>query len=202
MADPNTEALQQRIATLEAQVATLLQAISADRGGNVVIRAHNSLTVFCGTGIALHAHTIAMTAGSDMTITGQHDLKLTAGNSATMDVGNRLRVGSRAASFETGSFSVSAAVGCDINSGQNLTITARKEMAMSVGEGMAVSVGKALAIESGDTATLKSGDASLSLKKDGTATLKGRDVTLNASGRLNAKSSRDIMLTGSKIGQN
>ena len=45
MADPSTEALQKRIATLEAQVAALLQAISADRGGNVVINAPGSLTI-------------------------------------------------------------------------------------------------------------------------------------------------------------
>ena len=45
MADPNTEALQKRIATLEAQVAALLQAISADRGGNVVIPSFAVMTV-------------------------------------------------------------------------------------------------------------------------------------------------------------
>ncbi|MDP3410319.1 hypothetical protein [Bosea sp. (in: a-proteobacteria)] len=204
MADPNIEALQQRVATLEAQVATLMQAISADRGGNVVIRAQNSLTLNGGTNIVLNAgYAMTMTAGFDLTMTGQHDLKLTAGNCATMVVGNRLRVRSHEASFETtGSFSVSAAVGCDINSRQNLAITAGKEMAMSAGAGMTVSVGKTLAITAADSAAMATGGASLAMKKDGSVDLRGRDVSIIASGKINAKASSDVVMRGSKIRQN
>ena len=102
MADPNTEALQKRIATLEAQVAALLQAISADRGGNVVINAPGSLTINCGMGIAL-------TAGTAMTLTSGGNLAVSAGANATVVIGNRLRVSSgHEASFETRSSSLCA----------------------------------------------------------------------------------------------
>ncbi|WP_377846614.1 hypothetical protein [Bosea sp. UC22_33] len=174
MADPNIEALQQRIATLEAQVAALVQAISADRSGNVVINARGSLTVLSGSGMELYAGSaMTMTSGNVMTMTAGNNLSVNASNHATLVVGNRLRVSGHEASFETRSLSISAAVGCDIDSGQNFAITAGKSMAMSVGEDMSVRVGKTLAVESADAATLKSGDARLNLKKDGSVELQG-----------------------------
>ncbi len=188
MADPNNDALQKRIAALEAQVAALLQAISADRGGNVVINAPGSLTVNCGMGIAL-------TAGSAMTLTAGANLAVTAGANANLVIGNRLRISSsHEATFETRSFNVSAAVGCEIDSGQNFAITAGKDMTMRVG--------KALAIESADGATLKSGDAKLNMKKDGSVELQGRDIAIKATGRIEAKASGNVTIKGSKILQN
>ena len=64
---------------------------------------------------------------------------------------------------------------------------------------MAVHVGKTLAIESADAASLKSGDARLSMKKDGSVQLQGRDIALNASGRLEAKASGNVTIKGSKV---
>ena len=87
MANPEHEALQRRIAALEAQIEALLQAISADRGGNVVINAPGSLTINCGMGIAL-------TAGSTMSLTAGANLAVTAGANANLVIGNRLRVSS------------------------------------------------------------------------------------------------------------
>ncbi|MCO5092489.1 DUF2345 domain-containing protein [Bosea sp. (in: a-proteobacteria)] len=188
MADRDNEALQRRIATLEAQVAALLQAISADRGGNVVINAPGSLTVNCGHGIAL-------TTGGAMTLTAGANLAIAAGANAGLTAGNRLRVSSgQEASFETRSFNVAAAVGCTINSGQNLAVTCGKEIA--------VTAGKTVSIQGSDAAALKSGAAALNLKKDGSAELQGRDITLKASGRIDAKASSQVALKGSKIFQN
>ena len=49
---------------------------------------------------------------------------------------------------------------------------------------------------------LKSGDASITLKKDGTIILKGKDVSITASGKINAKASGDIIMKGSKVSGN
>lgn len=62
--------------------------------------------------------------------------------------------------------------------------------------------GKTVEITADDALAVKSGAAALTLKKDGNTLLDGRDITLKASGRIDAKSSADLSLRGSKIQQN
>ena len=50
--------------------------------------------------------------------------------------------------------------------------------------------------------TLKAGDASITLKKDGTIMIKGKDITIEGSGKINIKASSEITMKGSKILQN
>jgi type VI secretion system secreted protein VgrG len=40
------------------------------------------------------------------------------------------------------------------------------------------------------------------MKKDGTITIKGKDITVEGSGKINVKASSDIVMKGSKILQN
>jgi type VI secretion system secreted protein VgrG len=63
-------------------------------------------------------------------------------------------------------------------------------------------VGKNLVIDAGDSVTIKTGSASITMKKDGTITIKGKDITIEGSGKINAKASKDIVMKGSKILQN
>ncbi len=63
-------------------------------------------------------------------------------------------------------------------------------------------VGKKLMIDAGDEMMLKSGDASITLKKDGTIIIKGKDITLKGSGKINVKADSDVIIKGSKVGQN
>ena len=50
--------------------------------------------------------------------------------------------------------------------------------------------------------SIEVGDASLLMKKDGTIELRGKDVTIRASGRIELKAASDLVLKGSKIVQN
>jgi hypothetical protein len=54
----------------------------------------------------------------------------------------------------------------------------------------------------GDEILLKAGDASVHLKKDGTIVIKGKDITLDASGHVQVKATRDVVIKGKKILQN
>jgi type VI secretion system secreted protein VgrG len=65
-----------------------------------------------------------------------------------------------------------------------------------------VKVGKNLSIEAGDSISLKTGSATIIMKKDGTITIEGKDVTINGSGKINVKASSDVTIKGSKINQN
>ena len=40
------------------------------------------------------------------------------------------------------------------------------------------------------------------MKKDGTITIKGKDITLDGSGKINIKAGGDVIMKGSKIAQN
>jgi type VI secretion system secreted protein VgrG len=71
-----------------------------------------------------------------------------------------------------------------------------------IGKDDALKVGKNLVIDAGDSVTIKTGSASISMKKDGTIVIKGKDITVEGSGKINVKASSDIVMKGSKILQN
>ena len=49
---------------------------------------------------------------------------------------------------------------------------------------------------------LKCGSAAIAMKKDGTITIEGKDITVHGSGKINVKASGKITMKGSKINQN
>ncbi|MCG3188296.1 MAG: hypothetical protein LKCHEGNO_00268 [Burkholderiaceae bacterium] len=93
---------------------------------------------------------------------------------------------------------------------KNRSITVGGDQSTSVSKGRTASitnddslkVGKNLVIDAGDSVTIKTGSASITMKKDGTITIKGKDITIDGSGKINAKASSDIVMKGSKILQN
>jgi type VI secretion system secreted protein VgrG len=65
-----------------------------------------------------------------------------------------------------------------------------------------LSIGKKLTIVVADQIQLKTGDASITMKKDGTITIKGKDITLDGSGKIKVKADSDVVVKGSKVLQN
>jgi type VI secretion system secreted protein VgrG len=63
-------------------------------------------------------------------------------------------------------------------------------------------VGKNLMIDAGDSVTIKTGSASITMKKDGTITIKGKDITVDGSGKIDITASNNITMKGQKILQN
>ena len=49
---------------------------------------------------------------------------------------------------------------------------------------------------------LKTGDASITMKKDGTIEIKGKDILINGSGQIDVKASKNVVMKGQKILQN
>ncbi len=60
---------------------------------------------------------------------------------------------------------------------------------------------KVLSVSDGQV-IVKTGDASITLKKDGTVNIKGRDINVEGWGKINMKASSELVLKGSKILQN
>lgn len=94
--------------------------------------------------------------------------------------------------------------------GDNQTKKVVKNQSLSIGESRVsniakddnLTVGKNLVIEAGDSITIKCGKSQISMKKDGTVVIKGKDISIDGSGKINAKASKNIVMKGKKILQN
>ena len=85
---------------------------------------------------------------------------------------------------------------------KNEEITIGKERKTTIGENDSLKVNKKLVIDAGDQITIQTGSASITMKKDGTITIKGKDISVQGSGKIDIKASSDVVIKGSKISQN
>ncbi|TGV14984.1 type VI secretion system tip protein VgrG [Mesorhizobium sp. M8A.F.Ca.ET.173.01.1.1] len=77
-----------------------------------------------------------------------------------------------------------------------------KKSLVQIADDSAFNVGKNYTLEAKDSITLKCGSAEIIMKKDGTINIKGKDISIDASGKISGKASGDIQFKGSKIHQN
>jgi len=82
------------------------------------------------------------------------------------------------------------------------TISIGKNRKAEIGQDDSLNVAKKLIVDAGDSITLTTGSASITMKKDGTITIKGKDITIQGSGKINVKASSDVIVKGSKVMQN
>ena len=88
----------------------------------------------------------------------------------------------------------------EVGGGRALKVA--KGSLVEVGEDGAIKIGKDLLIDAGDSVVIKCGSAAISMKKDGTISIEGKDITVKGSGKINVKASGDITMKGSEIKQN
>lgn len=82
------------------------------------------------------------------------------------------------------------------------TLSVGKDRASNISKNDSLVIGKGLVIDAGDEVLIKTGAASIHMKKDGTISIKGKDISIDASGKINVKASGNISMKGSKIQQN
>jgi len=138
--------------------------------------------------------TVAIGAAQEITVGGLQAIAVGVTRSVTVGTSESKSVGTKQ-SIDVGSdrtLSVGGKQGTQI----------AKARTTSVGEDDSLKVGKNLVIDVADSITIKTGSASITMKKDGTITIKGKDITVDGSGKINVKASSDIVMKGSKILQN
>jgi type VI secretion system secreted protein VgrG len=153
-----------------------------------------------------------ITIGGARTESVAKDESITVGGSRTTSIGkdDSLSVGSNQSynigSGRTGNVgkndSLTVAGEQSLTVGKSLSVTIGDNRTTTIGKDDGLTVGKNLTINAADSITLKTGSASFTMKKDGTITLKGKDITIEGSGKINVKASSDIILKGSKVSQN
>ena len=133
---------------------------------------------------AAQIHAIASsdswTVGGSQTIAVSGDRSLTVGGGQTISVSGDESVG--------------------VNGAQAVKVG--KAQFTEVAEDAGWKSGKDILIEAADSITLKCGSAAIAMKKDGTITVEGKDITVKGSGKINIEASSDVTIKGSKINQN
>src|SRR5215475_5083950 len=126
------------------------------------------------------------------------------GTTQSINVGAAQTVNVGAAQSTTIAAGQTISVGSDLSEtiGGSHSENTSKDRSASVGGSDALKVGKTLAIEAADEIAIKTGSASIVMKKDGTITIEGKDITIKGSGKIVGQASGDMVLKGSKILQN
>src|SRR5262245_38387756 len=132
------------------------------------------------------------------------DASYTAGHSRTVEIGrdDGLKVGGIRSSAVGGSAEDAVGGARTTDIGGNDALSVGGERTASIGEDDRLSVGKKLLIEAGDELTIKCGNASITLRKDGTVAIRGRDFVVEASGDATLKAAKNLVLKGSRIVEN
>ena len=129
---------------------------------------------------------------------------ISVGKNESVSVGENLSLSVGKNTSETIGEKLSRSVGKDMSSdiGNNLTQNVAKKSTTQIGDDMALSIGKKLNVQAADQINifsdkqilLKSGSASITLKKNGDITIKGKKINIKGSG--------DVIIKGSKIKEN
>lgn len=162
-------------------------------------------------------HDQSIQVGNNQTLDVGKDQKVSIGKNRTEAVGKDETIsieGSRTESVNkdetisiTGNRTESVGKDENVDVGQHRTVTIAKNETLNVGETRSVEIGKddslrigkKFVLDAGDEITIKTGDASISMKKDGTIKIKGKDITIDGSGKINVKAGSDVVLKGSKV---
>jgi len=167
-------------------------------------------------------------AEKDMQVEVEHDRSESIGNDETVNIGsNRTEsvgknesiniekdrtesVGGDESVSISGNRSLAVSKDETIDVGGKRTDSVGKEEEVTIGDKRThnvakddtLSVGKNLTVNAGDSITLKTGDASITMKKNGDIQIKGKNVSIEGSGKINVKASSDVNIKGSKVTNN
>ncbi|RWM07824.1 type VI secretion system tip protein TssI/VgrG [Mesorhizobium sp.] len=95
---------------------------------------------------------------------------------------------------------IAADEGIEVGGGYSLKVA--KASSVIIGEDGVMKYGKKLYVEAADEIALKCGDASIVLKKDGTISLKGKDIRLDGSGDIDVQANGKTKIKGSSVHNN
>jgi type VI secretion system secreted protein VgrG len=145
-----------------------------------------------------------VTIGAMQTITVGAIQSVSVGANQSVNVGASQTIGVSAnRTVSAGgkqSVSVGDAASMTVGADESRTITGGRKT--SVGKDDSLSITNNLLINAGDSIVIQTGSASLTMKKDGTITIKGKDIAIDGKGEINIKASGNVVVKGSKISQN
>ncbi|WP_244830337.1 type VI secretion system Vgr family protein [Caballeronia sp. TF1N1] len=175
------------VKAMETATVLLQRTHSVGINETITVGAAQEVTVGAFQAVTVMAYQ-NVTVGADQTVRVTGTQATTVGGDQSNDVtgGQTVTVGKDA--------------GETIKGAQSSTV--EKGRTTSIKEDDALSVGKNFTLKAQESITLLTGDASIVMKKDGTIQIKGKDITIDGSGKISVKAGGDIVMKGSKILQN
>ncbi|MDF1546092.1 MAG: type VI secretion system tip protein TssI/VgrG, partial [bacterium] len=123
--------------------------------------------------------------GDNQSISIGKSLSSTVGKNESRDVSDNLNITTGKDSSE------SVGKKQTINVGDNRSLEVGKDYSIAVGKKYGLAAGDSITVSSDNEITLKCGSASISMKKNGDITIKGKKINIKGSG--------DVILKGSKV---
>ena len=169
--------------------ANQTEAIGANM--SITVGANKTETVTINT-----AETIGV--AKELTIGGLYQITVgaamneTVGAAKAEEIGAAKSVNVGANSSENIGVNKSVQAGSNISesAGKDVSSTAGKKMILTSGDDFGISGGKKGVIEIADQLTIKCGDASITMKKNGDITIKGKTINVKGSGNIVMKASK------------
>ena len=177
------------------ETVDLNEAISIGQNRTITVGASETATV-----ALQRTHTVGI--NETITVGAAQEITVGAMQAVTVGASQTINVGANQSSSIGANRSVDVGANLSTNVGADEARSVSSGRTTSVGKDDSLSVGKNLVITAGDSISITTGSASITMKKDGTIVIKGKDITIDASGKINAKASSDIVMKGSKILQN
>ncbi len=191
------------IGASETQTVALQRTRAVGVNETVAIGAAQEIVVGAAQVVAVGA-TQSVTVGVSRDVNVGKNDSLSVGSNRTVKIGKSYGIAVGENHNLTVDKNLSEAVKGDASKAVdgNLVNQIKGDRTTKIEGGDTLNVTKAISIDSEDSIVLKTGDASIALKKDGTIVIKGKDITIKGSGKINVKADSDIIMKGSKIEQN
>ena len=177
------------------ETVDLNETISIGQNRTITVGASETATV-----ALQRTHTVGI--NETITVGAAQEITVGAMQAVTVGASQTISVGANQSSSIGANRSVDVGANLSTNVGADESRSVSSGRTTSVGKDDSLSVTKNLVITAGDSVSITTGSASITMKKDGTIVIKGKDITIDASGKINAKASGDIVMKGSKILQN
>ncbi|WP_102794755.1 type VI secretion system Vgr family protein [Bowmanella denitrificans] len=146
--------------------------------------------------------TISIGANRSRDVGGNESVSIGQSRTHTVAINEAIAIGAAQEIVIGGAQAVEIGAAQNTDVGLNQLVSVGKNRSVDVGDDDSLKVGKNLVIDVGDAVIIKCGKASISMKKDGTISISGKDISIKGSGAIDVKASKDLVLKGKKILQN
>jgi type VI secretion system secreted protein VgrG len=177
------------------------ESVGADE--TISIAAARTTTIGSGEVLTVMATRTVTVVGAHAETVGGAQAVTVAGAQATSVAGMQSTsvLGARAVSV-VGAQTTAIQGSHTLTVSKDQTVNVTGARSQNVGKDDKLVVGKSLVVSAADDIVLKAGDASITLKKNGDITIKGKNINVTGSGKIKANADGDMILKGSKIAQN
>lgn len=184
---------------------------TVDNNETITVHGQRSETVDKDETITIHQNRTEkvdkeenITIGGGRTENVSKDESITIGGARTENVSKNesITIGGARTESVSKDESISIGGGRTETVAKDESVTVSGQRTVSVSKDDSLSVGKKLSIDAGDEVSITTGKASITMKKDGTISIEGKDISIDASGEINIKASKNITMKGQKILQN